>query len=335
VAVVGLLVARNPAGPAAGAAAGTAVVPYLVGARAPLLSATAAGLATQSLLRLDWPLVTGASAVLAAIGLVPLLIAGARHLPSRTRRPLALGVAVVLGLGVVASAAAGLAAASVAHDVEAAVGDAQRGLDLLGDDDAGAQAALREAAAGFASAESTMNAFWARPARLVPFVAQQARAVATMASAGNNLASTAADAVAEADVDALRPVDGRVDLAALAGVNEPLARADEALDEAQRRLADVDSPWLLAPVASRYDDLAGRVEDAAGDAETATLGGRRRTRAARWRRSPPLLPGHPAAGRGAGSGRPPRQLRRDRGRRRGPRPGSLRSPGRDPAARPG
>lgn len=90
-----------------------------------------------------------------------------------------------------------------------------------------------------------------------------------MADAGRDLALAAATSLEEVDFDTLRPIDGRIDLDAVASVEEPLAAALASLRSADSRLADVRSPLLLSPVASRLDDLAGKVDDARRSAETA------------------------------------------------------------------
>jgi hypothetical protein len=138
------------------------------------------------------------------------------------------------------------------------------------DDTAPAVSKLQEAAESFEAAESTLRAWWARPALLVPGVAQQSRAVATMAGAGGRLARAAATSLEEVDLDALHPVAGRIDPALIDDVEQPLTRALLSLRSADERLADVRSPLLLSPVATRLDDLAEKVAEARDTAETAS-----------------------------------------------------------------
>lgn len=269
VATAVLLVAEAPAAATAGVATGALLALAAAGAvTAPVLAVVAAA-ALGPLAHADWPVASGASAVAVAAGTAPLLLIGLARTrsPYRGRIALALtAVVVVAGL----SAAAGLVAAfSARTDIDRAVDLATDGLDRLGDDDDRARADLLDAAGAFASAEDTLTTWWARPALLVPGVAQQTRAVTTMASAGADLARTAADATAEADVDSIRPIDGRIDLEALAALAEPLDRSVTSLRRADARLADVESPLLLGLVAERLTDLRSEVDSALASADLA------------------------------------------------------------------
>jgi hypothetical protein len=170
-------------------------------------------------------------------------------------------------VAVAGTVAGGLAALGAHDDIDAAVRAATDGLDELGGDDEAARALLTEAAEAFESAESTLRAWWARPALVVPGVAQQSRAVSTMASSGAHLARTAVDASRDADLEAVRPRDGTVDLVALADLREPLEQSLSSLRSAADRLDGARSPLLLPPVADRLADLRDRVEGALGSAE--------------------------------------------------------------------
>jgi len=253
----------------AGAAAGAFWALTAADATTPAAAAIAAAAGIVPLADVDWPVATGASAAAVAVAVLPVLLVGL----ARTGRPLRGRIVLALSAGVVflaLGAVAGLVAAlSARGDVDRAVDFATTGIDLLGDDDDRARASLRDAAGAFASAEEDLTTWWARPALAVPGVAQQARAVATMASAGADLARTAADASEDADVDSLRPRDGRIDLDALAALEEPLGRSVRSLRTAEQRLDDVQSPLLLSPVADRLQTLRSEVNEALGSADLA------------------------------------------------------------------
>jgi hypothetical protein len=253
-------------------AAGVAVallVLVVTGRNAPLQAVAAAG-CVAPLAHLSWSLATGASALAVTLITVPILLAGLRRAPRRVRRAAAWASAVVVLLTVVGGVVGLLSALSARTEVDRAVDAAVEGLDLVSGEDADpAIAKLEESAAHFGSAESTLSAWWARPARIVPGVAQQSRAVSTMADAGAELTRAAAGALRDADIDSLQPVDGQVDLEAVAAVSGPVQEAAAVLVRSDERLHDVDSPLLLQPVAERLESLAEQVRDAREAAETA------------------------------------------------------------------
>ena len=252
----------------AGVALGALVV-LVTGRNAPLQALAAAG-CIAPLAHLSWPLATGASALATAVVTLPLLLVGLRHAPRPVRRATGWAVGVAVLLALVGGVVGGLSALSARNDVDTAVDAAVDGLDLVsGDDSDPAIQKLEEAAASFESAESTLRAWWARPALLVPGVAQQSRAVATMADAGADLSTAAAQTLRDADVEGLQPVDGQVDLDAVAEVSGPVQDAADILVSSDERLDAVASPLLLQPVAERLGELAEQVGDAREAAETA------------------------------------------------------------------
>jgi len=264
-----LLVADAPAAPVAGVATGALLALLAAGVTTPGATAIVAAAAAGPLAHAEWPLAAGASGGALAVAAAPVLLAGLVRTGRPARARVAAGVAVV-ALILVAGAGAGLLSAlSARDDVDRAVGLATDGIELLGDDDEQARTLLLDAAGAFGSAKDALSTWWARPALLVPGVAQQSRAVTTMASAGAELSRTAAQASADADVDSVRPRDGRVDLDALRALAEPLDRSVTSLRRADARLAGVDSPVLLGPLADRLGDLRGKVDDALGSAELA------------------------------------------------------------------
>ncbi|MFL6206809.1 MAG: DUF4012 domain-containing protein [Acidimicrobiales bacterium] len=247
-----------------------ATVVVVVTGRQPGLQALAAAGCLAPFAHLDWPLVTGASGLVAGVVFVPILLKGLSGAPRSVRRATAWSAAAVIALSVVGAVVGGVSAFSARSDVDRAVDAATDGLDQLSDEDTDpAIAKLEESAASFESAESTLRAWWARPALLVPGVAQQSRAVATMADAGAELSRTAVASLKEADLDTLQPVDGQVDLDRVAAVSEPVHEAADVLVRSDHRLAEVDSPLLVQPVAERLADLSDRVAEARDAAETA------------------------------------------------------------------
>lgn len=269
--VAALVIAASPAALLGGLALGIALGGLLAPPRCALTGALTGGLLAQVVLRLDLPLVSGASLVVGLVVTLLMVLPALVRLPVRARRPLwsvAGAVTAVLLVGLVGGVVAAL---RVAGDVDHAVERAQQGLDLVGDDNRAAQEALEDAAGGFDEVRATLGAPWARPAWAVPLLAQQVRAVHAMARAGADLATVAAASIEEADVDRIRLVDGRVDLDAVRALQAPLRRADEALVRARSQLASVGSPWLVAPVAGRRVELLERLDTAAASAQLAAV----------------------------------------------------------------
>lgn len=242
------------------------------GIATPSVAALAAAAAIGPTAHADWPLATGVTAAAMAVATIPVLLVGVSRAPGGVRKAAIAGLSVAVVVGFVGAAAGGFAALDARTDVDAAVDLATEGIDLLGDEDDEARTRLRDAAAHFGDAEDTLNAWWAKPALLVPGVAQQSRAVSTMASAGGDLALTAAQASEDADVDSIRPRNGQVDLAALEALVEPLDRSLQALRSADERLEDIETPLLVPPVADRLVDLREQVGDAFDSAELAAHG---------------------------------------------------------------
>jgi hypothetical protein len=268
VATATLLFASAPAEAATALVGGAFVALAVAGIATPAAASLTAAAAMGPLAHAEWA-VTGDSTVAMAVAVAPVLVMGL----IRTRRPMrgriALAIAGVVLLVGFGAAAGLLAALSARSDVDRAVDLATSGIDRLGDDDARARTDLLDAAGAFESAEDTLSAWWARSALVIPGVAQQTRAVTTMASAGAELARTAADETEDADVESIRPRSGTVDLAALAAVQGPIERSLDSLVRAESRLQDVHSPLLLEPVAERLTELRHEVADARVDAELA------------------------------------------------------------------
>ena len=264
------VIAEPPGALAATIAAGAYLAFAVAGEARAGTSAVAALASVGSMAHADWPVVTGASTAAVVVGTAPVLVVALARTPPPVRGRIVAGSALtVIVLGV--SAAAGLVSALGAKgDVDEAVSLATRGIDSLGDDPEAARDRLRLAADRFDDARRELRAWWARPALLVPGVAQQSRAVSTMASTGADLARTAVAASEDADIDSVRPRAGRVDLEALQRLGPPLRTSIASLRRAGARLEAVDAPWLVGPVADRLDDLRIEVDDATGDAELAS-----------------------------------------------------------------
>jgi len=111
----------------------------------------------------------------------------------------------------------------------------------------------------------TRSPVW-RLAEHLPYVGDDARAVATVADVGHDVAHEAlgplVDEAGGGVAQQLSPHDGRFDLEALHRLQPVLTRARRSLDTADGRLSRVDRSALLGSVRAALDDLGGQVGDA-------------------------------------------------------------------------
>ncbi|MGQ0521397.1 MAG: DUF4012 domain-containing protein [Actinomycetota bacterium] len=259
---------------AAGGALGlvAAVLAAGEGKGVPALQALAGGALAQAALRLEWPEPTGASAAAAALIVAPVLLSGLGRAPAPVRRTAGRAAAGFVVFALVSSVAAVLAALGARTSVDQGVKAAREGLAAVERSDRdGAADGFGRAAAAFDEAEGSIGAWWARPAFAVPVVGQHAKALEILASSGAELAEVGARAAREADPSTLRLTNGGFDLDALAAVRRPVESALASLERSADELGDADSPWLVAPVADRLDELAIRVRSARSTTRTAVL----------------------------------------------------------------
>lgn len=239
----------------------------------PAIGAVVAALAVQVLLRLHDIEPSGATALITAAATAPALVSGLRRCTPRVRKAWGWGLAAFVVLAVLAAAGLAVSAFSARSDLSAGIDQARNGFDAARDGE-GAVAARRltRSASSFGTAHDTLTAPWALPARLVPALGQQAAAVQIMSDEGASLASAAAQAATDADVDELRFQDGAIDLDLVASFEQPLRDAEAALQGAADAVDAVQSPWLVRPLASRVAKFDDEVDQALPDAQIAIQG---------------------------------------------------------------
>jgi Protein of unknown function (DUF4012) len=234
------------------------------------LSAAVGAAAALTALHLDVDHPVGASAALAAVALGCITVSGVRSLRRRHRRRVLVALAVTGAVGLACALVFTFVVLSIRGEAERAIDLARSGLTSVREGDA--EAAVREfedAEAAFRRAEESTGGFLAQPARLVPGLSQNVRALNVLAAAGSELASTGATTATEADIEALQLHGGAIDLDRVAAMEEPLAEARTALEDFDDALAEISSPWLVAPVGNAVDDLKERTTEALPDAQVA------------------------------------------------------------------
>lgn len=274
-AVVGYALAANVPGLLLAAAAVLLVMlERLVERRDPVLrrfvGALGAALGGLALLRLHDFGVHGISALITAAAIAPMLLSAVRGSGPRTRRRVRW-VAVTVGgatLLVVLAYGALLMACRSGLDrgverLDQAAAAAREG------DDALAERRFAQAAAAFGGVDDLLGGWWTTPVRSLPVVGHNARAVGGMAGLAADLADDAARTAARVDTDRLSVTGGRLDLGAVRELQAPFEDVVAALDGADRRLAAIESPWLVGPVADQVARLRDEVTRTQPDARLA------------------------------------------------------------------
>ncbi len=191
-----------------------------------------------------------------------LVIVGLRRRGRRTVRRAWIAAAATAAFVVLATAGAAVAGARAADDLRNGNITALDAVSKLSDGEYQSAAdGFSEAAALFESAGSRLGAPWARPAMLVPAVAQNRTAALDLATAAADAATAIAGAATIIDLDQLTLRNGRVDIDAIALLAGPLGEVGSAVDSLSSTLTEIDSPWLLAPLHRRLTDLDADLDD--------------------------------------------------------------------------
>ena len=95
----------------------------------------------------------------------------------------------------------------------------------------------------------------------VPIAAHYQRAVGDMSRSGAEALSVVSEALAEINLDTLRPADGQFDLEALAALDAPLTRVRDALVDLKSTADESRSVWLVDRATYELDDFATSVDE--------------------------------------------------------------------------
>ena len=131
--------------------------------------------------------------------------------------------------------------------------DAARATD---DDTAAQEFAL--AARSLNTADSTLSSWFVAPAKTLPLIGPNLTVVGSVSAQASDVARVTSLAASAADVDALRFVGGRLDPAAAGDMIAPLQQVMSSLDLLAEQVDDVQSPWLIGPVAEPLGDWPTR-----------------------------------------------------------------------------
>lgn len=271
--VVAVVAARGWALAFAIAAGTTALVGASRERRLRSWGAATGALSIQALLRLPDLGFHGASALVAFLAVVPVIVSGYQGLRPTERHQLRRAAIWGVGAALVVTAAYAFALVTARTDLEQGVDESRAALDATREgrtDDA--RVAFGRAGDSFDRADAFLNGWWTAPARVVPVLSQHVHAVGTASSQGLQLSRTAEETVERANYQELRYRDGQLDLERIRSIQAPLDRTVAAMREARDEVAGVDSPWLVAPAKEALDDLDGELDGATDEAELAALG---------------------------------------------------------------
>jgi hypothetical protein len=281
VAAVSYVAARAPwwaVAVLAGAALTIAIDPVLIGialvalvgalwagarpATPPAVLAISAGVSLNVLARAELAGSFGASAIVAIAAALLVFVLGLRSQPRALRRTVWIVSGSLAVLAVAAAAGFGLAVAEARDDLTAGVRYAERAVSALeGGDFDQAAADFDSAADVLDRAHGQLASPWAAGASLVPVLAQHRTAAVDMSGVGSSGAAEVADAIREIDLDSLRSVNGRIDVAAVAALRDPFTRVHAALDRLSAAARDSGSPWLVNRARFELDDFETSVAE--------------------------------------------------------------------------
>jgi hypothetical protein len=120
---------------------------------------------------------------------------------------------------------------------------------------------MRAAAGALSAANGRLDAWYTRPARLVPVVAQHHRAGADLTGEVAEQLDAAAGDLAEISLDGLQVSGGAIDVASIEALAAPVGRFGDRIDRLVGLVDDVDSPWLVDAVRSRLADFDAELAD--------------------------------------------------------------------------
>ena len=218
--------------------------------------AVVAAIAFNVLVRAQVDSALGVSALVGIGCGVLVVVFGVRRRGRRTILWVSVAGLVVGAVAVLATVGAAVSVANATSDLRAGNTVAREAVEQLSDGDyRGSSDGFFEAATRFEAASSTLDALWARPAMLIPVVAQNRAAALDLASSAAEASAAIADASAVIDVDQLTLRNGRFDIDAIELLRGPLGAVETSIDSLSETIADVDSPWLAGPLGERLDDL--------------------------------------------------------------------------------
>ncbi|MBV9661523.1 MAG: DUF4012 domain-containing protein [Acidimicrobiales bacterium] len=251
------------------AAAGllAALAGVFVRRRSPWLDAISSAVAVQIVLR--WPHMGfhGATAAVAAVAVLPVLVGATWSLPPTGRRVVLWAGAGIVAVTVILAVPVAIQGLRSRQAVNAGITAAESALQQVKQGEAGtARGQLDRAASDFETASQRLGSWWTSGARVVPVAAQQRQALAVASDVARRVSEVARDQSGQINFGQLRYGSGSVDLGQVTAMAQPLEQVHAELVSAEQRLHALRSPWIVAPIESRLAKLNGQL----GKAESST-----------------------------------------------------------------
>jgi len=225
-------------------------------------------LQVQVLLRLAWPDVPYATAVLAAVAALVLLASGLRNARRGERRWIGVALGGVVAAGLVVVVLLGIGAYDLGRDLVGGARAADRGLDAVREAETGdAVEQLALADARLRSAQDGFDASVLAPARYLPVIGRYLVIGEDVTRSAAAVVEPALASARLADGDALRIQGARVDLDAVAALRPPLVDTLDAVPGARRAIGSLRAERLPGVVERRIRDLDDSLADATEDGE--------------------------------------------------------------------
>ena len=246
------------------AALGAAGWSVLTGQRRRWVGAVVAGLSIVALLlqgqgplwrltfgRIEDPF--GTSAILTCLAIGPVFISGWKTLSKKQRgrsKIWARQAAVIFaGIILVTGAVCALAISPLTSGLE----QTQLAADLAANGDLeAASIAFEEANHEWDTANSRLSGPWMIPSRVVPILGQHVRAAQVVSGQASAITDSATTVTRRVDPDSLVQ-DARINIRETDAITPVIDAFAATVDRAALRVAEVNSPWLVAPVGSRMD----------------------------------------------------------------------------------
>jgi hypothetical protein len=226
------------------------------------LRAVVAAIAMNALVHSELDGFFGLSAIVGVTVGAVLFAVGLRRRPSAIRRIGWITAGIVGGVAVVAIVAAGVTALTVRADLTRGSQQARRAVDVLNSGDyQAATAGFRDASGSFRAVDRRLDSPLGKLALVVPGVSQNVTAGSALASAAAGALGDVASALEQVDPEALRVVNGTIDVQAIEAIEQPLTKVQTSLTDLRNVTDDVQSPWLVGKFQTELTDLGKEFDD--------------------------------------------------------------------------